>query len=46
MTYVMLMEAAQSFVKTGDDALGAGSMNWSNASCEPEFQNSGASMKS
>ncbi len=37
MTYSMLMVAARSFADTGSDELGNGSMNWSNATCDPEY---------
>lgn len=37
MTYEKLVEAARSYVETGDDGLGDGSMSWSNESCGVEF---------
>lgn len=38
LTYPMLMNAARSFADTGDDGLGKGSMDWSNATCDPEYE--------
>lgn len=38
MTYEMLVNAAREYATTGDDGLGAGSMSWSNATCDENYK--------